>query len=111
MTKTGQISWGPHLGDDLEAQFGDSPQKSPNIFKAAADLSHFQETPEKDGKFWVSTLTCAMCTVMHLCPGSTYPGLSTRFASSRKSLMLVPISERQNTATSIDSSSRGTCGE
>lgn len=51
MTKIGQTSWGPHLGDDLEAQFGDSPQKSPNIFKAAADLSHFQETPEKDGKF------------------------------------------------------------
>lgn len=64
MTKTGQTSWGPHLGDDLEAQFGDSPQKSPNIFKAAADLSHFQETPEKDGKFWVSTLTRA-CAHSH----------------------------------------------
>lgn len=45
----------------------------------------------------------------HLCPGGSYPGFSTRFASSRKSLMLVPISERQNTATSTDSSSRGTC--
>lgn len=108
-TKTETGSVGPHLGDDLEAQFGHGSQKSPNIFEAAANFSHFQETPEE----WEVPCKCRHTHVhlsMHLCPGDSYPGFSTRFASSRKSLMLVPISERQNTVTSTDSSSRGTCG-
>lgn len=48
-TKTGTDFLGPHLGGDLEAQFGHGSQKGPNIFKAAANFSHFQETPEKNG--------------------------------------------------------------
>lgn len=58
--KNRETSWGPHLGDDLEAQFGHSSQKGPNIFKPAADFSHFQETPEKK-KFCINTqmYTCA----------------------------------------------------
>lgn len=37
----------------------------------------------------------------------TYPIFRTRFASSKKSLRLVPMSERQNTATFTESDESG----
>lgn len=64
--KNRKTSWGPHLGDDLEAQFGHSPQKGPNIFKPATDFSYFQETPEKSEKFCVNADIC-LCTYTHIC--------------------------------------------
>lgn len=64
--KNRKTSWGPHLGDDLEAQFGYSPQEGPNIFKPATDFSHFQETPEKSEKFYVNA-DIYLYTYTHIC--------------------------------------------
>lgn len=46
----GRLLGDPHLVDDLKAKFGHSPQKGPNILKAAADFRYFEKTPGKRRK-------------------------------------------------------------